>query len=80
MLMMNKIDPAAFLPPPKPKPTSRGWGKGTVDYSKWDGLDDSDDDERIVDVTEEEQQQPGRFTNADLEQPPPKARFGNARK
>ena len=43
-------DPAAFLPPPKPKPTSRGWGKGTTDYSKWDAIDDSDDEERIVEI------------------------------
>ena len=84
-LMMNRIDPAHFLPPPKPKPTSRGWGKGTVDYSKWDALsDDEEDEERIVDVTEEEQrkqQQQSRFEEdlrRDMEQP--KARFGHARK
>ena len=70
-LMMNRIDPAHFLPPPKPKPTSRGWGKGTVDYSKWDALsDDEEDEERIVDVTEEEQRK----------QQQQKRGFGHARK
>ena len=50
-LMSSRIDPSEFLPPPKPKPSSRGWGKGTVDYSKWDALDDSDDDdERVVEI------------------------------
>ena len=44
-LMANQIDPAAFLPPPKPTPSSRAWGKGTVDYSKWDALDDEDDED-----------------------------------
>jgi len=43
-LMFNRIDPAAFLPPPKPKPSSRAWGKGTVDYSKWDNLDDDEEE------------------------------------
>ena len=45
-LMMNRIDPKAFEPPPKPKASSRSWGNGTVDYSKWDHLSD-DDEERI---------------------------------
>ena len=46
--MYNKIDmsqlEAQFAPPPKPKksPTVR---KGTVDYSKWDDLDDDEEEE-----------------------------------
>ena len=55
MLMFDRIDPQMLAPPPKPaKPiaASRAWGKGTVDYSKWDHLsdDDDDDDERLVEV------------------------------
>lgn len=53
LLMFERIDPAEFAPPTKPKPSSRGWGKGTVDYSKWDALDDDDEEERIVDITEQ---------------------------
>ena len=52
-LLADRIDPAAFLPPPKPKPSSRSWGRGTVDYSKWDALDDDDDEEledRVAEV------------------------------
>ena len=52
-LVLNRIDLASLMPPPKPKPASRAWGKGTVDYSKWDNLDDDDDDdddERVVEV------------------------------
>jgi len=41
-------DPAAFLPPPKPKPASRAWGKGTVDYSKWDAIADEDEEEERI--------------------------------
>ena len=56
MLMYERIDPALLLPPPKPerpKAASRAWGKGTVDYSKFDNIDDSDEeDERITDVDE----------------------------
>ena len=43
-LMYNKVDMSLLEPPPKPKksPTVR---KGTVDYSKWDDLDDDDDED-----------------------------------
>jgi hypothetical protein len=59
-LMYDKIDPAMLDPPKKPldppkmnpkKPQagSRAWGKGTVDYSKWDMLDeDGEEDEDEV--------------------------------
>ena len=57
-LMFNRIDPASFLPPSKPKPKSRGWGKGTVDYSKWDALaDEEEEEERIVEMLESEQRE-----------------------
>ena len=48
MLLYNRIDPAMLEPPkkpPKPKSASRAWGKGTVDYSKWDNLSDDEEDE-----------------------------------
>ena len=51
-LLADRIDPAALLPPPKPKPSSRSWGRGTVDYSKWDALDDDDEEheDRVVEL------------------------------
>ena len=47
---MNRMDPAMFEPPKKPekpKSASRAWGKGTVDYSKWDNLSDDDEEEEL---------------------------------
>lgn len=54
-LMYDRIDPAMFEPPPKPekpKAASRAWGKGTVDYSKFDNISDDEDEKRIEDVTD----------------------------
>ena len=48
LLMFERIDPAMLQPPPKPerpKAASRAWGKGTVDYSKWDHLDDEEEED-----------------------------------
>lgn len=57
-LMYERIDPSVLAPPSKPakpKPTSRAWGKGTLDYSKFDHIDDEEEDDeeqRVEDLTE----------------------------
>ena len=66
MLMYDKIDPAMLEPPKKPekaKPASRAWGKGTVDYAKWDNLSDDDDDDeaRITEMPEGGDYPPGAY-------------------
>ena len=76
-LMYDKIDPAMLDPPKKPQAGSRSWGKGTVDYSKWDLLDeDGDEDEDEVQRVTEVPRAAGR---PDQYLPEPMARGSKGR-
>ena len=37
------LEPPTTIETKPPPPQGRGWGKGTVDYSKWDAISDDDD-------------------------------------
>ena len=76
-LMYDKIDPAMLDPPKKPQAGSRSWGKGTVDFSKWDLLDeDGDEDEDEVQRVTEVPRAAGR---PDQYLPEPMARGSKGR-